>query len=67
MGADFDEDGEFLTPKELAARLRKHVSYVYAMKRLGFRMVAHVATLRSAIAWLKKNPTPRANTHGRGR
>jgi len=52
-------DPELLSPKELAARLKRHTSYVYAMKRRGFRMVAGRTTLQAALVWLTKNPYPR--------
>lgn len=53
------EGSELLTPKELAARLRKHVSYIYAMKRRGFPMPGKVATIVAALLWLEKHPDPR--------
>lgn len=48
-----------LTAKELAQALRKHVSYVYAMRRLGFRMPGKVATLDAALVFLRRLPEPR--------
>jgi len=49
---------ELLTPKELAAALKRHVNYVYWMRRRGFRMVAYRTTLTAALEWLKANPKP---------
>lgn len=53
---------ELLRPKELAARLRRATSYVYAMKARGFPMPGGTATLEEAREWLRKNPQPRAET-----
>lgn len=50
---------ELITCKELACLLKRHVSYVYAMKKRGFRMVAGRTTLSAALHWLEKNPQPR--------
>lgn len=47
-----------LTAKELAFRLRRHVSYVYAMKRRGFQMTGGTASMDEALRWLRKNGTP---------
>jgi len=52
--------GRLLTPKELAAQLRKHISYIYAMKRAGFQMPGGVARLEAALAWLIRNRPPRS-------
>lgn len=49
-----------LTTKELASQLRKHPSYVYAMRARGFRMPGDVATVPEARRWLARNPHPRA-------
>ena len=57
---------ELLTHKELAAALKRSYTYVAAMKRRGFRVVAGRTTLSAAILWLTKNPTPRAG-EGRNR
>jgi hypothetical protein len=51
-----------LTCKELAAVLRKHVSYVYAMRRQGFRMPAGVASVAMAFRFLGRVPNPRGRT-----
>ncbi len=48
-----------LTSKEIAAALRRNVSYVYAMKRRGFDMPGGRATLDEARSWLRLNPAPR--------
>jgi hypothetical protein len=58
------DDEQLLTAKELAARLRKHVSYVYAMRREGFRMPGRVATIRAALVWLARHSGPRARRRG---
>lgn len=49
-----------LTPKELAGLLRRHTSFVYAMRRAGFQMPGGTATLTEAREWLRLNPKPRA-------
>lgn len=56
------DDNAYLTSKEIANRLRKHISYVYAMRRAGFQMPGRVAQFRAVIIWLRKNPSPRAKT-----
>lgn len=53
-------DEELLTPKELAAKLKRARSYVTAMQRGGFRFVAGRTTLAIALEWLVENPYPRA-------
>lgn len=40
--------------KELAAALKKHVSYIYAMKQAGFPMPAEVASVKEARAWIRR-------------
>jgi hypothetical protein len=49
---------ELLTPKELAQFLRRHISFVWAMRRCGFRMPGGVATLDAALDFLVKVPHP---------
>jgi len=51
---------ELLTTKELAEKLKRDVSYIYAMKRQGFVMVSNRSTLAAAITWLLRHPAPRA-------
>lgn len=51
-------DEELLSMKQLAAKLGRSYSYVRAMRRVGFRMVAGRTTLTAAVAWLAKNPEP---------
>ena len=53
--------GRMLTCKELADALRKNVSYVYAMRRRGFVMVADVATVEMAVRFIKRVPHPRGS------
>lgn len=48
------------TPKELAALLKRSRTYIFAMKRRGFRMVNNRATLTEARNWLANNPPPRS-------
>ena len=48
-----------LTPKELAYELRRDISYVRAMVRLGFPMPGDRCTLTEAREWLALNPKPR--------
>jgi hypothetical protein len=49
-----------LTCKELAERLRRHVTFVYAMKKIGFDMPGGTATLDAALHFLRRHPKPRA-------
>lgn len=56
----------YLTAKELAEALRKHQSYVYAMRRRGFNMRGNIATLDEALNFLESCPHPRSR-HQRGR
>ena len=51
---------ELLSRQELADRLKRHVCYVDAMIRLGFRMIGGRSTLRLALLWLSENPNPRS-------
>ena len=48
-----------LTAKELAGELKRHPSYVHAMKHRGFRMPGERATLDNALKWLSSHPHPR--------
>jgi hypothetical protein len=50
---------DLLRPKELAAKLRRATSYVYAMRRHGFPMPGGTATLEEARRWLARHPQPR--------
>lgn len=56
---------QLLKPKELAALLRRHVKFVYAMKAGGFPMPGGTATLVEARAWLLIHPNPRSRKSGR--
>jgi hypothetical protein len=56
-----------LTSKELATALRRHVTYVYAMRLLGFEMPGGTATLSEARAWLVSNRPPRGNGRKRNK
>jgi phage regulator Rha-like protein len=49
---------ELLSIKELAQKLKRSESYVFAMKRRGFRMVANRTTMTAAIKFLAVNPSP---------
>ena len=53
-------DEELLTPKELAAKLKRARSYVAAMQSRGFRFLAGRTTLSIALEWLSDNPQPRS-------
>ena len=46
----------FLSAKELAYYLGRHVNYIYLMKKAGFPMPGRRATLSDAIQWLEANP-----------
>jgi hypothetical protein len=53
---------KLLSSKELAELLGRHVSYVYSMRRGGFRMIAGRTSLASALLWLRDNPQPRGRS-----
>jgi hypothetical protein len=50
---------ELLTSKELAGALKRHVSFVYAMKARGFKMPGGLATVEQALRHLARHPCPR--------
>lgn len=56
MGNEHD----LLTACELAAKLKRSVGYIYAMKRNGFVMPGGLASISQALAWLARNPPPRS-------
>ena len=58
---------QLLTAKELAAALRRHPTYVYAMRKAGFPMPGFRATLSAAIAWVADHPQPRKITRAHTR
>mgnify|MGYP001255476334 CR=1 FL=1 len=47
-----------LRPKELCAALQRSRTYLWCMKRLGFRMPGGTATLAEARAFLSRVPFP---------
>ncbi len=49
---------ELMSCKELAAALHRNVSFLYAMRRHGFRMPGDRGTLQSARDWLAVNGGP---------
>ena len=49
---------ELLSIKELAQKLKRSESYIFAMKRAGFRMVAGRTTITAAIKFLAVCPNP---------
>lgn len=49
---------ELLSVKELAIRLKRSESYVWAMRRRGFRMIAGRTTMTAALQFLVKVPNP---------
>jgi predicted DNA-binding transcriptional regulator AlpA len=55
-------DEELLSVKQVAAKLGRPDSYVYAMIRRGFRMVAGRTTMTAVLRWLAipKNEKPRS-------
>ena len=53
--------GPLLTRKELASALKRHVSYVSAMRRRGFKMPGGTATLAEARSFLRRVKWPRAS------
>lgn len=48
--------GPLLTIKELAWEMKRHPSYIYAMRQAGFKMPGYRTTLAAAMDWLAKNP-----------
>lgn len=50
-----------LTVGELAGELKRAESYVWAMRRRGFKMPGGRAKLSSALRFLEKNPKPRGS------
>lgn len=44
--------------KELAEELGRHRNYIFAMKRCGFIMAGNRATVRQALSFLSRNPSP---------
>lgn len=52
------DPNELLSPKELAAALKRHPSYVYAMVGLGFEGIAGRYTLHHALVFLVEHPHP---------
>lgn len=54
-----ENDSKLLDAKGLAERLGYNVSYVYAMTRRGFRMVARRTTFIAAWRWLEIHGSPR--------
>jgi hypothetical protein len=49
---------ELLSIKELALALKRSESYIFAMRRRGFRMVAGRTTLKAALLFLSRVPRP---------
>ena len=56
IAAEIMPTPRLLAPKELAYYLNRHVNFVYLMRRAGFPMPGHRATLESALRWLDANP-----------
>ena len=58
------EQERLLFPKELAGALRRGRTFIWAMKKLGFRMPGGTATLTEARRFLEDHPHPtsRLNT-----
>lgn len=48
--------GPLLTVKELAWEIKRHPSYVYAMRQAGFKMPGYRTTVAAALDWLDRNP-----------
>lgn len=46
--------GPLLSVNELAWQLRRHPSYVYAMRQAGFEMPGYRTTLAAALDWLRE-------------
>jgi hypothetical protein len=48
--------GPLLSVKELAWQMKRHASYIYAMRQAGFQMPGNRTTLAAALDWLARNP-----------
>jgi hypothetical protein len=48
--------GPLLSVKELAWQMKRHPSYIYAMRQAGFSMPGNRTTLAAALDWLARNP-----------
>lgn len=55
-----ESENQLLDAKGLAERLGFNVSYVYAMKRRGFKMTARRTTFAVAWKWLEIHGSPRS-------
>jgi hypothetical protein len=49
---------ELLSIKELALALKRSESYIFAMQRRGFKMVAGRTTMKAALLFLSRVPRP---------
>ncbi len=58
-------DERLLSAKELAFRLSRHPSYVYAAVRKGLPSVAGRYRPDQALRWLARHPRPWARPSGR--
>lgn len=56
---------ELLSIKELAQKLKRSESYIFAMKRQGFRMLAGRTTLSAALKFLAVTPSPCSRVQNR--
>lgn len=57
---------ELLSCKDLALYLKRSLSYIYAMRKRGFKMPGNRASICQALSWLAKNPPPcRKVTNGK--
>jgi hypothetical protein len=48
--------GPLLSVKELAYEMKRHPSYIYAMRQAGFPMPGNRTTLAATMDWLTQNP-----------
>jgi hypothetical protein len=56
---------ELLDSKELAKQLKRHVSFVYAMRQRGFQMPGGRASIDEALRWLSNHIAPKSRFWGK--
>ena len=55
------QNEQFLSVKEVAYAIGRNVSYVYRMRRMGFKMPGNRTTLSAVRQFLAENPFPWKN------
>lgn len=64
MSELFDPN-ELHDAKTLAIRLKRHSSFVYAMKQRGFKMPGGRASVNQALRWLSNHIAPKSRLWGK--